>query len=207
MTQANDLPIVYVVDDDISIRDLMAHTVQSMGIEVKVFDSAEAFAGFAIPARPACLLLDLEMPGQSGIELLEKHFGGVPPCPVIFITGHASVPAAVKSMKLGAVDFLEKPFERETLIKLVQAAIEKDRGSRSATAATQDIRTKLLTLSPREKELLAAVIEGKSTKMIADELGISARTVDHHRANLMEKMGAANVADLVRMSLAGGFKA
>jgi FixJ family two-component response regulator len=203
-----DNPAVYVVDDDASVRALIAATVRTAGIEPVLFESADQFASFQIPDRPACILLDLEMPGSSGLDLLERHFngGGSTPCPVIIVTGHASVPAAVKSMKLGAVDFLEKPFERQTLLALVQAAIDKDRQRRAAAVSTSEVTRRLATLSPRERELLAAVIDGKSTKMIADELGISARTVDHHRANLMEKMAAANVADLVRMAVAANFK-
>jgi FixJ family two-component response regulator len=177
---------------------------------VRSFASAEEFAGFSMPDGVSCILLDLEMPGLSGLEFLEKHFqeksagGG---CPVIIVTAHGSVPAAVKSFKLGAVDFLEKPFERPVLVKAVNTALASDRTRREAKGASDEVRKRLGTLSPREAELLAAVIEGKSTKMIADELGISARTVDHHRANLMAKMRAANVADLVRMSVEAGFAA
>jgi FixJ family two-component response regulator len=202
-----DNPAVYIVDDDASVRALIAATVRAAGIEPVTFESADQFAAFTLPDRPACILLDLEMPGRSGLDLLERHFnGGGMPCPVIIVTAHASVQAAVKSMKLGAVDFLEKPFERQTLLTLVQGAIEKDRQRRAAAGAVSEITRRLGTLSPRERELLGAVIDGKSTKMIADELGISARTVDHHRANLMEKMAAANVADLVRMAVAANFK-
>jgi two-component system response regulator FixJ len=123
---------------------------------------------------------------------------------VIIVSGKGSVQTAVKSMKLGAVDFLEKPFERPVLLKLVQAAVNNDRKRREEATTLADTQRRLATLSPRERELLTAVIEGKSTKMIADELAISARTVDHHRANLMEKMNAANVADLVRKSIQAG---
>jgi two-component system response regulator FixJ len=207
MTLANDAGSVYIIDDDESIRRLIEVTVRSAGYDAKSFSSADAFASFTLPDRPCCILLDLEMPGQSGLELLERHFNGAVPCPVIIVTGHASVQTAVKSMKLGAVDFLEKPFERPVLLKLVQSAIDADRTRRLSASSTDETRKRLATLSPRERELLIAVIEGKSTKMIADQLGISARTVDHHRANLMEKMNAANVADLVRMALVAGFDA
>ncbi len=204
-----DTPAAYIVDDDASVRALIAATVRAAGIEPLLFESADQFASFQMPDRPACILLDLEMPGRSGMDLLQRHFtdGCSCPVPIIIVTGHASVPAAVQSMKLGAVDFLEKPFERPALLALVQAAIEKDRQRRAAAEVVKEITRRLATLSPRERELLGAVIAGKSTKMIADELGISARTVDHHRANLMEKMAAANVADLVRMAVAANFKA
>ncbi|HVX84291.1 MAG TPA: response regulator [Phycisphaerae bacterium] len=201
-----DSPAAYIVDDDASMRALIGATLQSVGIEPVFFASADEFATFKIPDRPACILLDLQMPGQSGLELLERHFESTASCPVIVVTAHASVQVAVKSMKLGAVDFLEKPIDRPALLAKVQAAIEKDRQRRAASVETQEITRRLNTLSPREKELLWTVIEGKSTKMIADQLGISARTVDHHRANLMQKMQAANVADLVRMAVAANFK-
>jgi two-component system response regulator FixJ len=197
----------YVIDDDPAIRSLIEATLMAEGIAVRTFASAEEFAAFTMPDAVSCILLDLEMPGLSGLEFLEKHFQGKCGCPVIVVTGHGSVPAAVKSLKLGAVDFLEKPFERPVLIKAVTTALEADRVRRESVGAREDIRKRLASLSKREAELLAAVIDGKSTKMIADELGISARTVDHHRANLMAKMRAANVADLVRMSVEAGFAA
>lgn len=196
--------LIYIVDDDPSIRSLVEATVRGAGFEARGYASAEEFFAAPAPNRPACLLLDLELPGASGLDLLERHFGSSSACPVIIITGKASVQSAVKSMKLGAVDFLEKPFERPVLLKLVQAAVSNDRQHREEAAAIAETQRRLASLSPRERELLAAVIQGKSTKMIADELAISARTVDHHRANLMEKMNAANVADLVRKSLQAG---
>jgi two-component system response regulator FixJ len=197
-------PLIYVIDDDPSMRSLVEVTAKGMGAEVKSFASADAFVGVPLKDQNACVLLDLEMPGLSGLDFLEKHFVGKIELPVIIITGHASVQAAVRSLKLGAVDFLEKPFERAVLIKAIQWALEKDRLRRCGVSEKNSIRQRLRTLSPRETELLRAVVEGKSTKMIADELGISPRTVDHHRANLMEKMRAANVADLVRMTVEAG---
>ncbi len=206
----NPTNTAYVIDDDPSMRSLMEATLKAEGIEVRSFASAEEFAAFSMPDGVSCILLDLEMPGLSGLEFLEKHFHGTSGgggCPVLVVTAHGSVPAAVKSFKLGAVDFLEKPFERPVLVKAVNAALAADKARRDAKGASDEVRKRLGTLSPRESELLAAVIEGKSTKMIADELGISARTVDHHRANLMAKMRAANVADLVRMAVEAGFVA
>ena len=197
-------PLVYVIDDDPSMRSLIEATVQGMGVTAKSFASANDFIGHPLQDQNACVLLDLEMPGLSGLEFLEKHIANKVDLPVIIITAHASVQAAVRSLKMGAVDFLEKPFEREVLVKAVERALEKDRLRRSTMTSKNDIRRRLATLSPRESELLRAVVEGKSTKMIADELGISPRTVDHHRANLMEKMRAANVADLVRMTVEAG---
>jgi two-component system response regulator FixJ len=197
-------PLVYVIDDDPSMRSLIEATVQGMGAEVKSFASANEFVGHPLKDQNACVLLDLEMPGLSGLEFLEKHFVGKVELPVIVVTAHASVQIAVRSLKMGAVDFLEKPFERQVLMQAVEQALAKDRARRLEVNAKNEVRRRLLTLSPRETELLHAVVEGKSTKMIADELGISPRTVDHHRANLMEKMRAANVADLVRMAVEAG---
>lgn len=195
----------YIIDDDPSMRSLIEATLRQEGIAVKTFPSAEAFASFTLPDQVCCVLLDLEMPGLSGLEFLERHFAGKVSCPILIVTAHGSVPAAVKSFKLGAVDFLEKPFERPVLVEAVKSALEADRLRRASMEGVEEVRRRLGTLSPRETELLTAVIEAKSTKMIADELGISARTVDHHRANLMAKMKAANVADLVRMAVEAGF--
>ena len=177
----NPTNTAYVIDDDPSMRSLMEATLKAEGIDVRSFASAEEFAGFSMPDGVSCILLDLEMPGLSGLEFLEKHFQGKSgggACPVIVVTAHGSVPAAVKSFKLGAVDFLEKPFERPVLVKAVNAALASDKARRDSKGASDEVRKRLGSLSPRESELLAAVIEGKSTKMIADELGISARTVN-----------------------------
>jgi len=208
MNQATtDRGIVYIVDDDPSICTLIEAIATQAGLQAKSFATADDFARYTLPDQPSCLLLDLELPGTSGLELLERQISDSCRCPVIVLTAHGSVRTAVKSLKLGAVDFLEKPFEPAALLERVQAAIAADRTRRAASGSTNEVRKRLATLSPRERELLAAVIEGKSTKMIADTLKISARTVDHHRANLMEKMHAANVADLVRMALEAGFNA
>ena len=197
--------VVYIVDDDPSIQNLIQVTLRTAGVDSRCFSSAEEYFEYSQPVRPRCLLVDLELPGASGLELLERHFILKSACPVVIVTGKGSVQKAVTSMKLGAVDFLEKPFDRETLVKVVLAAVATERRRRDGEAAHQETQQRLGTLSPRERELLGAVMAGKSTKMIADELGISARTVDHHRANLMLKMGASNVADLVRRAVAAGF--
>ncbi len=201
----NDVGQVLIVDDDPSICSLIEAAGRDAGLESHSFPSAEAFLAYPSPNRPTVVLLDLELPGTSGLDLLERHFRDGSACPVIVITGKGSVQSAVKSMKLGAVDFLEKPFDRPVLLKLVQASLETDRLRREENLAVEDVRRRLASLSPRERELLIAIIEGKSTKMIADQFEISARTIDHHRANLMDKMKAANVADLVRMAVRANF--
>jgi two-component system response regulator FixJ len=209
MSERNETGTVYVVDDDPSICELVEAIVVGAGFKAKCFPSADEFLKAVLSPTPGCVLLDLEMPGTSGLEFLERQGGGGggehEKMPVIILTAHGDVRTAVKSLKLGAADFLEKPFEKEALIGHVTIAIDADRKRRQSSQSRQEVANRLATLSPRERELLAAVIEGKSTKMIADSLRISARTVDHHRANLMEKMHAANVADLVRMALEAGF--
>ncbi len=153
------------------------------------------------------------MPGTSGLQLLEKLKQQTvaapafrPPCPVIVVTGRGSVQMAVRSMKLGAVDFLEKPFEIEALVKLVRETLEKHQKLLVQARECEVVRDRIAILSARERELLDSIVQGKSTKMIADALKISARTVDHHRANLMEKMKAENVADLVRMAMEADYR-
>jgi two-component system response regulator FixJ len=213
---------VYVVDDDPAMRDLIEVGLRRLGCQVRAYASAEALlaAGLFSPVQAvgadteaSCLLLDLEMPGTSGLELLEKirqvaaaapRFR--PPCPVIVITARGSVESAVTSMKLGAVDFFEKPFEIDALVKLVRETLERHQGRLAAARETEAARERIGSLSARERELLDSIVQGRSTKMIADALGISARTVDHHRANLMEKMKAENVADLVRMAVEADYK-
>ncbi|HVT81188.1 MAG TPA: response regulator [Phycisphaerae bacterium] len=206
-----EVGVVHVVDDDPSIRDLIQVALQRAQLRVKTYPSAEAFAALDLDtefsgALPSCVLLDLIMPGISGLELLEAKGKGNPCCPVIVMTARGTVESAVKAMKLGAVDFIEKPFSSEALTALVLEALKKHQASKSICQDREAVRRRLSILSPREAELLEAIVLGRSTKMIADTLGISARTVDHHRANLMDKMQATNVADLVRMAVEADYK-
>jgi two-component system, LuxR family, response regulator FixJ len=199
--------VIFVIDDDVSMCELIEATLRRAGQQVRTFPSIEAFSeGVNLleesAKMPCCLLLDLVMPGQSGLEFLEEHYGkGGAPCPVIIITARGSVRDAVKSMKLGAIDFLEKPFATEALTALVLETLKHSQSQGLDAQARQLVRGRIASLSPRERELLGAIVQGNSTKMIANRLEISARTVDHHRANLMEKMQATNVADLVRMAM------
>ncbi len=202
--------VVFVVDDDVSMCEFIEATLQHAGLKVQAFLSIETFVDVNLieesSKAPCCLLLDLVMPGQSGLEFLEQRFGkDGAPCPVIVITARGSVRDAVKSMKLGAVDFLEKPFSPEALTTLVLDTLKHAQSKGTLSLERKSVRERLVRLSPRERELLDAIIRGNSTKMIANRLKISARTVDHHRANLMEKMRASNVADLVRMSVQAGY--
>jgi FixJ family two-component response regulator len=207
----SEVGVVHVVDDDPSLRELVEVTLQRANLQVRTYASADEFARIDFDAAlggelPCCVLLDLVMPGTSGLELLEAKGKGQPCCPVIIMTARGSVEAAVRSMKLGAIDFIEKPFEPEALVALVLEALRKHKTKKSQSLDRESVRRRLASLSPREAELLEAIVLGRSTKMIADALGISARTVDHHRANLMDKMQASNVADLVRMAVEADYK-
>lgn len=206
----NESGTVYVIDDDPAMCEFIEAALRPVGLQVRSFFSAEAFAGVNMCAdaghKPSCLLLDIQMPGISGLDFLEQRFTGGPPCPVIIISAKGSIRAAVKSMKLGALDFLEKPFAPADLKKIVLDTLEKHHCTCHELLQRESIRERLSALSPRESELLDAIVQGKSTKLIADALGISARTVDHHRANLMAKMHAINVADLVRMAVEGNYR-
>lgn len=206
-----EVGVVHVVDDDPSIRELVQVALERAGLQVRTYASADEFATVDFVAEfsgemPCCVLLDLVMPGTSGLELLEAKGKGHPCCPVIIMTARGTVEAAVRSMKLGASDFIEKPFEPEAVVALVLEALRKHQAKKSKAIDCEAVRKRLASLSPREGELLEAIVLGRSTKMIADTLGISARTVDHHRANLMDKMQASNVADLVRMAVEADYK-
>ncbi len=201
---------VFVIDDDPAGRDLVESTLARTGLKVRTFSSPEAFATINLceetAGMPCCLILELAMPGQCGLEFLEQRFGGRAPCAVIFVTARPSVQDAVKAMKLGAVDFLEKPFAPDALTSAVFDALKARKCPDAIDRERQILRDRIAGLSPRERELLDAIVAGNSTKMIAVRLGISARTVDHHRANLMDKMRAANVADLVRMAVQADYQ-
>jgi FixJ family two-component response regulator len=201
--------MVYVVDDDASMCELLASALGRAGLEVRTFPSAEAFVeadlGAECRSSPCCLLLDLVLPGQSGLEYLAKHVGKLP-CPVIMITARGSVSDAVQAMKLGAVDVLEKPSSTPVLTQVVRATLTHHQDMITEALAREQVRGYIARLTPRERELLDGIVRGRSSKMIADRLGISVRTVDHHRAHVMEKMRAANAADLVRMALKADYK-
>jgi two-component system response regulator FixJ len=211
--------LVYVVDDDLTMRDLIGASLRRAGVRVETFASGEEMLekmngsiDRSAAAGPRCVLLDLEMPGTPGLDLLARmraawsSVDGAAPWPVFVITGRGSVKAAVQSMKLGAVDFVEKPFEIDTLGMQVQEALRHHADAIARAEERRVFRDRVARLSPRERELLGAIVQGQSTKMIADKLGISSRTVDHHRANVMEKMKAENVADLVRIAMGAEYQ-
>ena len=192
-------PVVFIVDDDEAVRSSLRLLLKSVGLVPTALESAREFLDKYDPAQPGCLVLDVRMPGMSGIELQEtlNRQGAV--IPVIFITGHGDVPMAVEAMQAGAFDFLQKPFRDQDLIDRIQRALEKDRASRSELNERGLIRERLESLTPREREVLTLVTSGKPNKIMAADLGVSQRTIEIHRARVMEKMGASSLAQLVRM--------
>jgi FixJ family two-component response regulator len=193
------IPTVFVVDDDQSVRNSLRLLLKSVGLTTQVMTSATEFLAAYQPSQPGCLILDVRMPGMSGLDLQrELNLRGAT-IPVIFITGHGDVPMAVESMQQGAFDFLQKPFRDQELINRIQRALAKDANTRAALQEHDRIRERLESLTPREREVLALMTEGKPNKVMAHELGVSQRTVEIHRARVMEKSGAGSLAQLVRM--------
>lgn len=196
--------VVYVVDDDEAVRDSLRWLLEGNGFRVTCFDSAERFIAnlTAIQSQRACLILDVRMPGMTGTELHEELIDRGVQVPLIFITGHGNVPMAVDSMKKGAVDFLEKPFNDTQLCALVAAAFEKLRDGQEKILGTQRAREMLERLTPREQQVLERIVAGRLNKQIADDLNISIKTVEAHRANIMDKIEARTMADLMKTALA-----
>ena len=204
MTQRNNrpAPTVWIVDDDEAMRSSLKWLIESVGMRVESHSSANEFLQTHYPGRFGCLLLDVRMPGMSGLELIE-HLGAqqmMPP--TIIITGHGDVPMAVRAMKSGALDFIEKPFNDEVLLDAIRRALVAEEQRRDITAEVADVAARLAHLTPREHEVMQMVTEGKSNKEIANSLGVSAKTVEAHRARVMEKMQAGSLAELVRMAIA-----
>lgn len=197
----NVRPVIFVVDDDAAVRDALKLLLRSVGQAVETFASAPEFLDAYSEDRPGCLVLDIRMPGMSGLELQQKLNERHSILPIIFITGHGDVPMAVEAMQAGAVDFIQKPFRDQDLIDRINQALEKDASNRAALGERNDIRRRLETLTPREHEVLDLVVHGKANKVIAGDLKLSQRTVEIHRARVMEKMQASSLAHLVRMVL------
>lgn len=192
--------VVFVVDDDPSIRKLLAALVESVKLRTEVFASAAEFLAQPPPTGPACLILDIRMPGLSGLDLQERLAKQGWEIPIIFITGFGNVPQSVRAMKAGAVDFLQKPFENQTLLDAVNRALERDRRARMLREERREIEARLSTLTPREHDVFIKVAAGLANKQVADELGLSEQTVKIHRGRVMQKMKARSFADLVRMA-------
>lgn len=192
---------VFVVDDDQAVRDSLALLVQSVGLEVETFASARDFLDAYRPDRRGCLITDIRMPGMSGLELQEQLSADGYHIPVIVLTGFGDVPAAVRALKGGAVDFVEKPFNPQALLDLVQQAIVRDAEIREQAAHQARLTERMALLTPREQEVMELVVAGKANKVIAIDLSISERTVELHRARIMKKMRARSLAELMRMVL------
>ena len=193
-------PTIFIVDDDPSVRDSMELMLKSVEFNVKTFVSAEDFLTANLQEGPGCLILDVRMPGMSGLDLQGKLVSTKTPLPVIFITGHGTVPMSVRAMKAGAVDFLQKPFEEQDLLDAIYRAIKQQRERQSKTDEADKIQQRFKALTPRECEVFSLLVTGMANKEIAYKLGTSERTVKAHRAQIMEKMNAGSLADLVRFA-------
>jgi two-component system response regulator FixJ len=196
--------IIYVIDDDESVRQSLEFLLKTAGMTVRGFESAKTFLDMLPQIRSGCIITDVRMPDVSGIDLLRRVKEIGIDIPVIVITGHGDVSMAVEAMKIGAVDFLEKPFDDETLLAAVRASLHRTADSAQRNAELANIRDKLAALSKRERQVLEGLVAGKANKAIAFDLGISPRTVEIYRANLMTKMAANSLSDLVRMAMTGG---
>ena len=192
---------VFVVDDDEAVRASLRLLLKSVGLPATAYSSAQEFLANYDPRHPGCVVLDVRMPGMSGLELQQILNMRGATIPVIFITGHGDIPMAVEAMQHGAFDFLQKPFRDQDLLDRVQRALERDDRTRQELKEKDRIRDRLTSLTPREHEVLALITRGKPNKVVAADLGVSQRTVEIHRARVMEKMGASSFAQLVRMVL------
>ena len=192
--------VVFVVDDDASLARALCRLVRAAGLDAQAFSSARAFLDAPPPTRPACLVLDVRLPGLSGPQLQDALRGAGREIPIVFITGHADVATSVKAMKGGAVDFLEKPFDDRVLLDTVERALERDRGARAERAERDAIQQRIASLTPRERQVLALVVSGRLNKQIGGELGAAEKTIKVHRGRVMRKMRAASLVDLVRMA-------
>ncbi len=197
----SEAPSVFIVDDDEQVRSALTLLMESVGLKSESFSSAQEYLDQFDAAKSGCLILDVRMPGLSGLDLQARLSVEKSHPPIIIITGHGDVPMAVRAVTAGAVDFIEKPFNNQSMLDSVHRAIEQDAKQRGESSRLQDIETKYDELTPREKEVLQYVIEGKRNKIIASEMNISQSTVEAHRSKVMEKMAANTLSDLMRMAL------
>ncbi|WP_332118776.1 response regulator transcription factor [Azorhizobium caulinodans] len=200
-------PVVIVVDDDADLRDALTSLFRSIGLEVVSFGSAPELLAAKLPDTPRCLVLDIRLPGVSGLDFQSQLQRSDLDLPIIFMTGHGDIPMTVRAMKAGAVDFLTKPFRDQDMLDAVSAAIEIDRTRRAEREAASHLRALYATLTERERQIMALVTSGLMNKQVAGEVGLSEITVKIHRGNVMRKMEAQSLADLVRMAEALGIRA
>ena len=198
MTEPN--PVVFIVDDDASLRDALKSLIRSVGLQVELFASAQEFLERKPPDVPSCLVLDIRLPGISGLEFQRKLAEAGLFIPIIFITGHGDISMSVRAMKAGAVEFLTKPFRDQDLLDAIHLALERDRTRRQREGEIASLRERFEWLTPREREVLPLVVSGLPNKQIAAEIGTSETTVKVHRGQLMRKMGADSLPELVRMA-------
>ena len=197
MKAKDDSPLIYLVDDDEAVRDSLGMLFKSIGLKHEAYGSALDFLARYEPARHACLVADIRMPGLSGLELQQRLNDQRAEVPIIFITGHGDVPMAVTAMKSGAADFIQKPFRDQDLIDRINKALARDLERRKARAEENEIRRRIALLTPREKEVMERVVRGQANKVIAMDLGVSQRTVELHRARVLTKLRLRSVAELV----------
>lgn len=197
----NAQPTVFIVDDDSAMRDSLGFLIGSVGRKVETYSSAEEFLDAYDNERPGCIVLDVRMPGLSGLELMEKLGEDRFAPPVVLITGHGDIPMAVRALKAGAFDFIEKPFSDQVLLERIQQALQQDTSDRASELDRSDIERRATRLTSRENQVFELVVDGKPNKVVASDLGLSQKTVEVHRAHVMEKMRAGSFADLVKMAV------
>jgi FixJ family two-component response regulator len=204
--RSSEQPVVFVIDDDVSLREALSSLFRSVGLGVKDFGSAPEFLRVKLPDVPSCIVLDVRMPGLSGLDFQAELAKANIHIPIIFMTGHGDIPMTVRAMKAGAVEFLTKPFREQDMLDAVQLGLERDRSRRETETTTSMLKSSFEALTPREKEIMGLVTAGLMNKQIAGKIGVSEITVKVHRGSVMRKMGAKSLADLVRMAEALGVR-